>query len=363
MSFTPIPNPQPGSIADGSDVAIGATTDAAISTDTTGTISGKLRGFVKILANVWDSTAGRLKVATVVSDATTPSNQAKVTNAAPASTDYGLVVRGTGEFNTHSMPIELVATLHGDIHGKTAYTIHVMGSRSQGWSSTSVLGDAAEYLDTSQPRINAVSTGTTYYLRSSSANDDGSPAGTGAQTVRIFYLDSSGNMQTRTDTLNGTTPVYIGSGYSYFMWAEVAAVGSNTVSAGNITISSNAGGAPAVSEIVEYIAAGGNRSLSGRIKIPTGYTGYLIDWDCRAISNTMDVRLRGDFFTDITDGASSGVFHFLDRAFLASGGDSQRNMHYKKVPSGCEVKVSAFPGGAPAGNKLDCDFDLIIIAD
>lgn len=42
--------------------AIGTTADAAVSTDTTGTLSGKLRGLVKILADVWDSTTGRLKV-------------------------------------------------------------------------------------------------------------------------------------------------------------------------------------------------------------------------------------------------------------------------------------------------------------
>ena len=35
------------SIADGSDVAEGATTDAAVVTDTTGTLSGKMRGLVK----------------------------------------------------------------------------------------------------------------------------------------------------------------------------------------------------------------------------------------------------------------------------------------------------------------------------
>lgn len=37
----------PSSIANGADVAEGATTDAAVVTDTTGTLSGKLRGLVK----------------------------------------------------------------------------------------------------------------------------------------------------------------------------------------------------------------------------------------------------------------------------------------------------------------------------
>ena len=53
------------SIADGSDVAEGATTDAAVVTDVAGTVSGKLRGLVKIFASVWDSVAGLLHIGTV----------------------------------------------------------------------------------------------------------------------------------------------------------------------------------------------------------------------------------------------------------------------------------------------------------
>lgn len=49
-------------VADGADVNAGATTDAANTTGTTGTMSGKLRGLVSILANVWDSVNGWLKV-------------------------------------------------------------------------------------------------------------------------------------------------------------------------------------------------------------------------------------------------------------------------------------------------------------
>ena len=41
---------------------LGATADAAVETDTTGTISGKLRGLVKIFADVWDSVNNLLKV-------------------------------------------------------------------------------------------------------------------------------------------------------------------------------------------------------------------------------------------------------------------------------------------------------------
>jgi len=49
-------------IADGADVNAGDTTDAAVTGDNTGTLSAKLRGINKILANVWDSVNSRLNV-------------------------------------------------------------------------------------------------------------------------------------------------------------------------------------------------------------------------------------------------------------------------------------------------------------
>lgn len=45
-----------------SNDTIGTTADAAVDSDTTGTVSGKLRGLVKIFANVWDSVNGWLKI-------------------------------------------------------------------------------------------------------------------------------------------------------------------------------------------------------------------------------------------------------------------------------------------------------------
>jgi len=44
-------------------------------------------------------------------------------------------------------------------------------------------------------------------FKSSSANDDGAPAGTGAWTIRIWWLDAAGNESTLDGTLNGTTIV------------------------------------------------------------------------------------------------------------------------------------------------------------
>lgn len=52
---------QPVSVANGSNVAQGTTTDAAVISDTTGTTIGFLRGLVKIFASVWDSVNGALR--------------------------------------------------------------------------------------------------------------------------------------------------------------------------------------------------------------------------------------------------------------------------------------------------------------
>lgn len=246
----------------------------------------------------------------------------------------------------------------GFLDGKQAALYHIMGSRTLGWNSTSVLGDACEYLDTSQNLMNTPTSGQTLYLVSTSASD--TSAGTGAQTVRIVYLDGSGLQQVRTDTLNGTTPVSIGSGYTFIQWMEVASVGSNETSVGNVTISST-NGAATVATTFEYIKAGGNRSLSGRYKVPSDCHGHLVHWDSAAISSTMDVRLRSTSFAD--DNAISTVYHFLDRTFLASGQNTTQDLEYREVPANCIIKISAIPGAAAAGNKLDCSFSLIVMKE
>lgn len=88
-------------VADGVDVAEGATTDAAVVSDVSGTVSGKLRGLVKILASVWDSVNGRLKVdasattVTVSNSGLTNIDVALSTRLKPADTLAGITTIGT----------------------------------------------------------------------------------------------------------------------------------------------------------------------------------------------------------------------------------------------------------------------------
>jgi len=91
-------------VADGADVAEGATTDAAVATDVAGTVSGKLRGLVKIFADVWDSANHWLLVKAVQSTPLTKSF-ANAWPVAPAGTTGGasLSVAGTSTSLTTSL--------------------------------------------------------------------------------------------------------------------------------------------------------------------------------------------------------------------------------------------------------------------
>lgn len=258
----------------------------------------------------------------------------------------------------YSHPVEYEIQHSKALGGVPAALYHIMGSRTAGWANTTVFGDACEYLDTSQALMNTPSTSQTLYLVSTSAND--TAAGTGARTVRTVYLDATGVQKVRTDTLNGTTPVNIGSGYAFIQWMEVASVGSAELASGNISITS-INGAATVATTFERVSAGGNRSLSGRYKVPSNCHGYLVHWDNSAISNSMDIRMRATVFSD--DGQISSAFHFVDRIFLSSGQTHSGPLQYRRLPAGAIVKISAIPGASGAGNKLDCSFSIICMED
>lgn len=94
-----IPNPLPVTIANGADVAEGSTTDAAVVSDANGTISGKLRGLVKIFADVWDSVLHRLKVSVpdgvAVTSSTLPTGAATEATLAEIGADIDTIEANT----------------------------------------------------------------------------------------------------------------------------------------------------------------------------------------------------------------------------------------------------------------------------
>jgi hypothetical protein len=87
-----------------------------------------------------------------------------------------------------------------------------------------------------------LSAASTLTIVSSSANDDGSPAGTGANTITIYGIDANYISQTETVTLNGTTNVVTATTWLGINRVAVSLAGSGQANAGLITITATTGG-------------------------------------------------------------------------------------------------------------------------
>lgn len=80
-------------VADGADTAEGATTDGAITSNASGTVSGKLRGIITILADVWNSANHWLAVS--IQNATLAVTQSGAWNVSVANFPATQPISGT----------------------------------------------------------------------------------------------------------------------------------------------------------------------------------------------------------------------------------------------------------------------------
>lgn len=241
------------------------------------------------------------------------------------------------------------------LNGKRAYIYDILGNRTA-FIDTTNLHDICEFLTTTagQQRFTPVTTADVLELVSTSAND--TLLGTGTRKVRITYLDSIGTMIESPDiSLNGTTPVATGITATAIQWMEVTDGGSLEVSAGTITLRKT--GTPTT--VYEQISTNGNKSLSARFTIPTGYTGYLIRWEAAAIGQSMDTRLRATVKSFTRE--LNSRYLFQERIFLASGQNFDSDLHYLKYPAGSTIKISAIPGATGGTPRCDASFTILIV--
>lgn len=125
---------------------------------------------------------------------------------------------------------------------------------------------------------------------SSSASD--AAAGTGARTVKITYLDSTGvGPLTETVTLNGTTAVnLVSTNHCYIEKMEVLTVGSTGSNVGTITLKTGAGGAGTT---VGTIAATDLSTFWNHHYVPLGKTCYIISY---FMGNTGTTASQGSLY-------------------------------------------------------------------
>jgi hypothetical protein len=254
-----------------------------------------------------------------------------------------------------------IAEKFGFFRGKPALVWHIMGRRggtgASDFASTSALNDMVNFLGTGNALIPADPAGANIEIISSSASDTNTGPGTGAQKVLLSYLNSTGDFTQAEFTMNGATAVNIGTAVYSVLWAEVSAVGSNEVSVGNIDIRN----VTTPTTIYERINAGGNRSLSGRVKVPTGYSAFIQHVGYESISADGDFRLRAQRFASTN--AISTVYHFLETSVTPSNTTNMVPLPYLKVPAGAIIKVSVIPSSSAAGVRMDTHFSLILVKE
>lgn len=266
---------------------------------------------------------------------------------------------------TASLPMEYIVRHTGQINGKAAEVVTILGYRRQ-WSSTSAYGDVCPYLVGGKAKFNTPDIGTTYYAVSTSVQD--ATGGTGQDRLRMEYLDAAGVTQSMVINLNGTTAVSIGSGISFIQMMEAYhSVSSDRECAGNVTISS-INGAATEATTMEMIRAGGNRSQSFRYKIPIGRHAHLIDYHVSAVklsgggTTEHTFNVRATVFNDLADGVSTS-YHFLKGASISDGGGHSDEFHYKELPAGSILKLSDIPSAIADGNIITASLDFILMDD
>lgn len=243
----------------------------------------------------------------------------------------------------------------GKYRGKTAYAFNVFGRRA-GFTSTSVLNDIKEF--DNGVAINPVLAASSLDILSSSVNDTNA-AGTGLRKVKVTYIDNNNNIvQSPNINLNGTTLVTnVLTNVNEVLWMEGTDKGSSEVAAGNIRLRINGG----IVE-VEQITAGGNRSMSARFMIPTGYTGFLDSWNSESVQNAQEVRLRAQ--VDTYTRALSTVYHYVDANTLPADSNSGHQiLPWLPIPALAKIKVSTISAGTASSNKCGSSFIIVIIAN
>ncbi len=111
-------------------------------------------------------------------------------------------------------------------------------------------------------------------VKSSDADDDGSPADTGANTIRIWWLNSANTESTLDVTMNGTT--FVDTAVltcRRINRAEVLTAGSTGTNEGAITIYATDG-----ATIIARIPAGHGRLSQVVQTVPAGYFDVLTGW-------------------------------------------------------------------------------------
>jgi len=161
------------------------------------------------------------------------------------------------------------------------YALHKFGRNA-------AVGSTAEPIWTASTAYSYLSSAEVLQVSSNNTADDGSPAGTGAQTVVISGLDGNYDEVSATVTMDGTSTVATtGTSFLRVFRAYVATAGSGGANAGVISIRNNANAVT-----LAQIAVGRNQTEMAMWTVPAGHDFFMIKlWASESASQATQITL------------------------------------------------------------------------
>jgi hypothetical protein len=192
-------------------------------------------------------------------------------------------------------------------------------------------------------------------ISSTSTDDDGSPAGTGARTVFIAGVDGDYNVVSETITMNGQTAVNTTNSYLYVNSFYVVTVGSGGANAGVVYAGTGTvtAGVPAV--IYDIINTGYNNRTTAHYCVPAGYTGYMT----KGIITTGQASGSTSVTAFLRQHGPDGIIRVGAVATLNNGSVSYDFDPPYVIPEKNCVGATAI--GAAANNSASAFFNIVLI--
>jgi len=244
----------------------------------------------------------------------------------------------------------LEAVRTGKYAGKTCYdySAHGINPDVDTAAPEDVWGQGGTFVPPTTARL--------HNIVSTDINDDGAPVGTGARTITIYGITVAG-LVSETVTMNGTTNVATANSYYDIYLMENATVGSGGTNAGVITAT-----AQTDATVTNAILIGQHNSSMRAIRyIPTGFTGYLFDWNTSFYQSTAGYTAEVGIFMKYSGGV--WICHGVNT--LVAQGNSAVARTFKPpmvIPAENWVKLMALTV-SNNNTVVSGEFNLLIVAD
>lgn len=197
----------------------------------------------------------------------------------------------------------------------------------------------------------------THQIVSSSASDDGDPAGVGARTIQLYGLTDWDTAEvSETITMNGTSNVATANQYVIIHRMKVLTKGATSSNVGTITATADTDGT-----VTAQINAGEGQTQMAIYGIPSISTGYMTGWYS---STNGSVNVDADVEIVYNPEPDAQLTNFLTKETNSIRGSGSSFIYhpfapYKSFPGPGILKIQATSD--TANSDISGGFDMILV--